>query len=484
MKSTFLKLSSLAIALTMLMGIVVSCDKKPDLTKMDEVERADYMIAALDNESVDSYTVDMSAKITGNMYGVSVQVNIDGDFVYTGALTDTPSNHQEMKMNVKADNNSVGLTVDYESVSGYRDGKMYKKETKDGKSCALVSSVSPEDYKKHEQAVNDVFAEDFDEILKSASTKKSEPRGDGKWNITLSGYTEDAIQKLTDELFSDIGDFTEGYKISDITVKAGVTEELLPIDMGIDMAFERVDTDKEYTEPKVSFVIEYNDMGTATLPEIDLSKYKEVADLAGFIEIQKLLSDYGDSADISFVSANESTVSYMGTQQDTKEIDDVKAETKDGKYTFDVKATVNPGTSDESEVDITYSNGKFTMKGEGMETQTQEMDEASAREYIGNLVDPADLSGAYISDMKLDEDGYTHVFTISDSDYSAFQEAYAAYDAKNFKAEAEVAVKYENGVISEYKYDYNLTATVQNNKMEVTVSADIKFSVSADKNAG
>ncbi len=471
-----IRTASLLLILSMLICLFAACDKKPNLQKMSEAERADYIIGYIGNDEFgSSYATDMKLEMSGTIMGSDFTVTTSGISTYVGVNTDAESFHEESKMTMTVEVNGTQITQKSERVKGYREGKMYESEKEDGKGFSLVSPITPEDYKEHRDRINDGLTdEQLTEAFKKASEKTCTPLEGGGWSATLSGYDAEALASISGDLLDGLDEMYEGYKVVGFTLTANVTEELMPVDIAYGFSFERTDLDSIHKTPELKMSCTFKDIGTAVLPEVDFSKYTEVEGLADYIEIKRALGKLKSADALEFTSDITQNVSMAGQIQTYTETDIAKAELdKDGKYGFTVRATANKGTSSETVVNLKYADGNMKTSGASVQTQNQAMTDAEAKQYLGTILDPLTFTSAQISEIKLDEGGYTHVFTISDPDYSAYEQLYSQLGASGFKAKAEVAVKYENGVISKMKCNFELTAKIQGQTLTNTVSYTI-----------
>ncbi len=474
MRKTLLKAIPLLLAVFMIAGLCVSCSGKPNLQKMTEAERADYLVEVLDEMDADSFAVDMEGRFSGSINEIDVTCKYTVAVACTNARADAPFTHEAMDMVVEMNGKGIDETQEFALVSGYRDGKMYEmEEDEDGKN-ALVSPISAEDYAKHKTRMEEITGGDeVAALLKLAGTKTSQKNEDDTWSAKLSGYSNENIEKITAELFEAAMDlFADDYEVKDYVLEITIDQDHLPTSMKLSAVFEGDEDDED--KPEMTMLCTFKDYDQTTLPEVDLSSYTEVEDLASLLEVQKTLSVLRSADELSFTSKNRSDTKYAGTTQTTKETDEVTVKVVKDKYLFDIDATIT-SDGEKTEATIKYEKGKMTISGKDIQTQSQSMDESAARSYIGDLLDPAKLSSASVSKISHTEGTYTHEFTIADPDYSEFEEAFESLNAKNFQATASVWVKYENGVLGEYKYVYRMTAQVEGKKLEVEVIAVVNI---------
>lgn len=460
---------------------LTSCSGGNDLMKLEGAERADAFFDLASRDPADSYAIEMDSDISGSLYGVKIDAELDSESIYINIDSDTPIYHTVGKSVIKMLTVSGETTQTTKTVSGFRDGKMHESSERDGEKNALVSAISAEDYQKHLETVIGYTDEELSAIHKSASAKECIRNEDGTWSATYSGYSEESLGAIIRYSFDTSVLMLDGYKVSDAILKIEATEDLIPTEWIYELVFERTDMTNLYPEPRAVTTLSFEDIGTAETPEIDFASYTEVEGLAALREIRNIINEMSLSDSGAFTTDNSQNVSLASSVQLAEEIDLVTYKTENGKFSFDIDATVNPRqVSGAVEVDVVYKDGEFKMSGKEIDTQTQAMTDAEARVYITRLFDPAGLVSAQVSDIDTNSGKYTHTFTIANPDYSAFEASLAPMGAGSFKANASVDVIYENGVLKEYKYNFKLTAKVNGQTLTVDVTSTITFSTGTD----
>lgn len=449
---------------------LASCSDKIDLMKLEGAERADAFFDIVNADPADAYSVGMDMKIEGSLYGLSLDAEIESDTTYIDYKSSSPSYHSELKSVITAGE----VKQKTNSVTGFRDGKLYEMTERDGAKNALVSSISVEDFKTHKDFLVGYSDEELEALHKSATVKDCIKNEDGTWSASFSGYSEENVLALIDYAFDPTVLILDGWKVKDIIFTVDADAEFLPTDWEYEIVFEK--TSGNYPEPEAKTEIDFDNIGTAKAPEIDLSTYTEVEGLAELQKIRKLMGEKFTDEAGSFTADSEQRVEVMGTTQYNREIDAVSFKTEGGKYTFTIDAQVNPkSVSGSYDAVIKYANGTFKMEGKGISTVTQEMSDSEARAYISRLYDPAGLSNAQISNIELRKDGYTHLLTIANPDYSAFEASLSALGASGFKANATIGIDFEDGEIKKYEYNLTISAKVSGQTLTVEIKNTVTF---------
>lgn len=453
---------------------LVSCSDKIDLMKLEGAERADAFFDIVNEDPAAAYKVKMEMTIEGSLYGVEIDAEIESDTVYIDYKTSSPAFHSEASSVITIGSAGAKTVQKTSSVSGYRDGKMYEMSERNGVKNALVSSITADEFKAHKNALVGYSDEELSAIHKSATVKECLRNEDGTWSATFSGYPEESLRALIDYTFDPTVLLLDGWRVKDILFTVEADVEFLPTDWEYEIVFEK--TSGDYPLPEAKTEIEFYDIWIAAHPGFDITAYTEVEGLSDLQKIRKALNDKLLADFDSFTSVSTQKVNYDSTTQTTKETDVVAVKSENGKYTFTIDAEVfTPGVVGATNATITYKDGLFTMTGQGITTQKQEMSDSTARAYISRLYDPAGLSSAQISNIAKNTSGHTYLFTLAAPDYSALEASLAAMGAGNVQAQASVGVDYENGVLSAYEYTMIVTANVSGRKLTIEITSTVTF---------
>ncbi len=451
-----------------------SCSDKAKLLRLKGDERADAFFDIVNEDPADSYACELKMEITGSLYGVELEAEIESDTTYIGYNGNTPILHTESRSEISVGPDLSETVQITKSVNGYRDGKLYEMTERDGVKTALVSSITADDYKAHKESLVSYSDEALSAIHKSATVKECLRNDDGTWSASYSGYPEESVRALIDYAFDPTVLILDGWGVKDIVFTVEADAELLPTEWEYEIVFEK--TKGDLPKPEARSEIEFHDVGTAEAPEIDLSSCTEVEGLAQLQQIRKILSDKLLVDHDSFTAISDQKVEYNSTTQHTEETDIVTVKTENGNYTFDIESEIfMPGIVGATNAKITYKNGRFNMSGNNISTQNYEMSDSEARAYISRLYDPAGLSSAQISDISKNTSGLTYVFTLADPDHSAFEASLASMGAGNIQATASVGVDYENGVLKAYDYTMIITANVSGRKLTIEIKSGVIF---------
>ncbi len=470
----------LALTLAMLTCVLAACGGgKVDLSALDEGARADAIFDIASQKPSHTYAVDTTETLIGTVYGIRTEAEIYSNSCYVRTDSRSPIVHLEYDMEMKMISGNVTQTDERKEVLGYRDGKMYSMRKFDGESVSLASQLGYDDYVAHEESMRESTEEEFMAAAKSASVKTTQRTDGGGWVLELSGYSEENLELLIDNQFDMIVCRYEGYRPVDMKLTMEIDKRQRPIKKTCTLVFERTDAasdgDDDYVEPVATYTSTVRDIGRAEAPSVDLSKYKKVDDLRVLDRMQKQLSDLTSADNLEF-TADKSIQVNMGGELSAGEITcTTKIQDRDGAYTFTMTQVEAPNTKDETVYEIAYENGKYSISGKGIPSQTVTMSENEARLMVDQTMDPASFTSSLVSDIKGGSGDFDYVFTLASPDYSAYEQKYSQYGAENFEAVGTVSVKLKDGAISDYRYVFKLTFTMNGETVTEEDCIDVHF---------
>ncbi len=472
------RLFALMLCISLLCSLTACSSGEAKLEKLEGTERADAFFDIVNEDPADEYVTEMQMEIVGSLYGVRIEAELENTATYIDYKGNSPVYHSESRSEITVGSDSAKTVQTTETVSGYRDGKLYERSKNDGKTSALASSVSANEFKAHQKFLTGYTDEELEALHKSATVKECVKNEDGTWSASYSGYSEEDVLALIDYAFDPTVLMLDGYTVKDIIFTVEANADFLPTDWEYEIVFEKTDTSQLYPQAQAKTAIEFKDIGTAKAPEVDLSSYTEVEGLAELQKIRATLGEYLTSDEAgSFTTESKQNANSGSVTNYTHETDYVTYEIKNGEYIFDIDATVKtPADTAGTDYVITYSNGVFVMTQKGTSNEQREaMTESNARVFIYRLIDPVGLSDALISNIKTNDGEYTHTFTLADPDYAALEASLAPLGATNFKAEATVSVVYKDDVLEKYYYCMTMTCSTGELPLTVTVESTITF---------
>ncbi len=468
-KRTIRRISFVIVALMLatLLTALASCEKKVNLSKLEGDELADAIYDLSAKDFKEDSMKNTKETLRGVLYGVSTDVEANTKAYSIGQDTDAPIFHGVSEVVMKFKMGNITQTSERNQTEGYRDGKMYVHREIDDEAMSLLSEISHADFEALNESLRYNTEDELNAAFKSASVKSAEHKENGNWAVTLSGYTEETLKMLIWNTMDNGVYLFEGYRPSDMKVTVEITDDHEPVSGALELVFEKTDEKTENEVPTAITTITIEDFGTATAPEVDLSGYTAVADLRPMILTQKSIGDMEMQDELAFTGEATGKVTFGSNIQKTEVMDDVLVETVDGKYGFTIQETQSPGTRDEMVIDMVFKNGRLQISGDDIESQSQSMTDNEARMTVTKMLDPASFPGALVSDIRVGKNGYDYAFTIHNPDYSEYEQSFAALNAKNYKATGTVSVKLKDGKVTEYRYDFELTATVQGETLKV-----------------
>ncbi len=457
-------------------AMFASCGGKGvNLKKLEGAELADAIFDISAQDFKENCITDTTDEMQGTLFGSIVKVKSHSLTYSIDQTTDAPVLHAEAEMVMDVKMGNITQTQERKHIQGYRDGKMYTHRDDDGNVAAFVSDITYAEFEAFQKTMMYNTEDEVRATVKSATVKTAAQKEDGNWTAELSGYTKETLKLLIKNRMDESVYMYEGYRPSDLKISVEITEDHVPVSLTYELVFEKTDEKTEYEMPTAVTTLLAKDFGTATAPALDLSGYTAVSDIRPLYTVQRSLGDYDMQDSLAFTSETTAKVSYGGSLQQTEVNDVVKFEVKDGKYTFAIKETQYPGTKNEIALDMTYEDGRFKLSGKGVASQSQTMTDNEARITAEKLLDPASITSGLVSDIEAGKNGYDYVLTVHDPDYSQYEQGFESLNAKNYKAEGKVSVKLKDGQVTEYRYDFKLTATVRSDTLTVESTTVVRI---------
>ncbi len=464
-------------------SLLAACRQKVDIAGLTGDARADAILD-LYNKEADNCTLEEKEVYIGTMYGSRTEAEIYSTVYRVGLNSKSPVIYSESDLLTKMVSGNLTTTSEGKQVQGFADGKVFSMRRDDGDSVALVSDITYEEYTAHRDSLLLHTEEEYLAAVKSASKKTAAETDDGGWMTEFSGYSQENLDILIESRFQMMVYLFEGYHPSDMKLTAKIDQKQNPVSMDFVLVYEKdADAGKDDIAPTVTISMTKKDIGKTKALVPNLSEYTEVEDFRPLSTAQKALHDmdYGDRTEL--FSRTNTTVRF-GAQGETGSMTyALTVENKDG-YAFNLIETQMAGTADEFKYTVAYADGKCTVSGKGIPTQSSTMTLAEAQASTGLILDPAGLTSALVSSVqKGDGKEYDYIFTIHNPDYEQYKAAYDPIGATNYRSSGTVSVKMEDGKITAYRYDFKLTADVEGQTMTLNNVTTIYFGTTEDPGA-
>ena len=469
-RSTLLFLLAVSLVLSLASCVVVEDSGETSAEDTTEIPAREYtaeeLLTAIDEkmDSYDSYEAAVEMLISTTTNGINVKTTTTGIEIVRGLKTDNWECFAEVETVVS----SPALTSSQKvtSVEAYIGGNYFisnRGTVIDKVDQKFYSPMSVEDAKAlYEESEVDLF--DFVECI----NKEIKTNEDGTYELTLSGYTANAINKIVEEVELDLDAISH---------------------TAIDLVFViKADADLNATDMELSVVYDKNSASGA-VPEISIkmrfSKYDEAEIGASapnpekytLVDDVRILDDVNDLMDAlkamesgSFTLDITQTLKFMGDTQQSVETDNVTFGTNDKGYFYDIDADM-----DGTKYDISYSQGIQTVAVSGESHQVSQSED-EARAFVESLINSAQYNSLFITQIeKLSDNKYS--FTCSPkSTYQPFIEQMGA----TFRSVTQkIVVTIENGAITAIDSEVNATGAITSGnstyQLTFTVVSDVIF---------
>lgn len=420
----------LFVCLLLAVLVTVSCNNEP---KVSDPESAQELYDRIDEQmsALTSYRVDMDMKMTFFISGIEVvgegtgytieDLNLEGDYYFYTETTTT----------VTAESLSMNQTQ--KNMEAYYRGNYFISNEKDGTSQKLYSAMSAEQAKEfHLESELDTL-----DLIKDCTTKEFSKNEDGTWELSCSGYTKAAIDKISEEMGLDGN--TLSVEVMDMKMVMLADASYRAKQIKIDFVFEET---KQM--PTVSITADYSQYNEAisTTNSLNTEDYTQVDDIRVLDDIEDLLEELGESESVKFTLDLKQLVRASDGKQLSVYTEENKISCGEGDagYFYDIDAYIN-----KTQYDISYQNGKQTVKS-GSQSQENAQSEQEAREWILSLINAANYAPEIVTNVEDKGDG-VYKLTCGNLDTSEYENFFAGSGGKLSTVNQTITVTIKDGRI-------------------------------------
>lgn len=366
------------------------------LTSCGTPKTADALMDKIDKkmDSLKSYQADLTANLSTTISGFQCKADFTGTTISIHGASNKFYYYDMMEGTTEikdGEKNEVMESVKSKDIEAFHEGNMFVFHEQGDQKQALYSSLTKDEYVAYQEKKENSLDIDYEACVNSAFVRNE----DKTWTMTYSGYTKKVIDMVV-EYFGGEEIFEEEVEDMEITIQANADYTVKS--MELKMIF-----DSESAASEFRMKMEYSKYETAMpiIDTLDISQYQEISDCRLLYDFEKMLEDLEGQENGSFVLDITQTLSTSSPsyKQTTTERDTVTYGKKDGKYFYEVKALSN-----DTKYDITYENGKQTIKVSG-QTQTVDQTEKEAKTFIGGLINTANYESIRVSDIQKLDDG-------------------------------------------------------------------------------
>ena len=339
-------------------------------------------------ESANSYKASISMDLETEINGGKMTGKFTGDLIVSGEVSGDYYFYESTHTKINMPDFDV---IETDSLTAYSNGKIYISNEDDDFTQRLCSPATGEEFEDYRSDEEDYGINDFDE----ATNKEFYKNEDSTWTLKYSDYDSADIREFSEKIH--IKDIVDN-DVKDMNVIITADKSYYVTEVLIEFVFEKGENDENL--PKLSMAIKYSDFDAAECIAIDDTQFTAVDDVRILKTIDKTLEELEDDKDGSIRLDTLYEVKVKGTvTTSNKEIDVIKYGETDGKFFYDIDATIN-----NTWADLSYSDGKLTVRS-ASGTSNRSQSDNEARETISTLINGVNYSSMKVTDVKRQDDG-------------------------------------------------------------------------------
>lgn len=388
MKKTLLKLLSLSLVLLMLVGSLSSC-MKAALAVLGEENDARLLLYSLQTAGGKSYTITTESKLTVTVGKTTNSVTSAGEFTEYKIGSKDYRYHMDMTTETVLG----GKYTKMETLKGFQNGRMYSGYDQAADSGYVFSEISRKDYEEHMEEMDMRTTFSFDINKDNCSEITCVKNDDKTRTATFSGFTSSGLEQFFELMDIAPDTFGDGMEIEDICMTLTVDKKLRPETLRLDLIFD-VSDEFEGTDPTMYLEMSFDLDDVEAPADMDFSDYTEVEDLRLADRVEKQLKEMTDKEEGYFTTQINAKVTAASQTQNENTLYTGSYTNEDGSYTHEIKVTdknklYRVGT-------ISYKDGKQEAGGMAASME-KSMTDASAKAFLGSLLNPSNFNAASVS---------------------------------------------------------------------------------------
>lgn len=431
------------------------------LVSCGEPKSAEALYEKVDQvmNSLNSYEMDMDMKMTFYVSGYKVTGESRGHAVEYGLQGDEYYFYQEVDTKVTC--KELSIAENQKNVETYSGGNYFICNESGGASQKLYSALTSQQAMEY-RLENDMEVGD---VFEDCAERSFEKKEDGTWVLIYSGYTKKAIAHLEESMGLDGGLLDA--EIMDMVITCVVDENYYVKRMELEFVFE-----EESKTPTIEISMTYSayDAAEKKATEPDVADYTKVDDIRLLTQVEDMLAERAECESGSFTLAlTQSVTSTASTSSSLyKETDKVTFGEDESGYFYDIDATV-----DNVKYDISYKNGKQTVKTSS-KTQDNDQTDKEARAYIETLINSAGYDCTSVSKVEKRGEGvYRFTCTPGKDVYESY---FANMGGKLTSATQTITVTIKDGQITKIQSVVTAMGSVVNyGTVTLTVNTTVTF---------
>ena len=431
----------------------------------DTVEK---LMERIDNrmDRYDSYKATTEIEMVAYVSGNKIEATGSGSTVTVGDEDDKNyAFYQEYESHTECD--ELDIDESAVSVKAFYDGKMFVSTKSEDIDQRFYSEMSAEAFADHLERVSPDLES---ELLVQCDAKDFVRNDDKSWKITLSGYSDKALEKISDSL--SVSDGILGGEIKDVNITVFADKKFNITSVSMEFVF---DADNADETPKVSAKISYSELGEAKAVELKASDYKKVDNVAILSEVTKMLSEAREDTDgaADIKTTQNVTINGKNVPIYTQEIALGYGE-KEGKFFYNASIK---GTGDAAATEVSYSNGEETTKAPDSAPTKLMRSEQEARALVTSLLNSAQYDEKTVTAITKKSDKFYVLDTLV-PDEDEFDSLLEGIGAKYKSSSKAVSVTVKNDKVASIKSHVEVSAVTTgtvNSNITVIIVSEIVF---------
>ena len=427
--------------------------KKPE-TAQELYDKIDEQMNALT-----SYKADISMSMTFFVGGYEIKGNATG-------YTTVGEDFFQQELTTKLVSDKLDLDQTQKNGEAYYNGNYFISNEQGDKVQKLYSEMTLEEAREcHSE--NELDTIDF---MKECATKNFQKLTGGTWELSCSGYTKGAIEKINESMGLD-NEMLSG-EIMDMKLVIKANEDYLVKQMKMELVFAEADD-----MPAVSVTMNYYQYNSASIAPDSLKTedYRKVDDLKVLFELDKLLEELAERRYCNFTLDIEERVE----DQDGNNLSEYTEENsilfgyENGDYFYDIDSVIN-GT----DYNITYKDRIRTVTS-GDESQKIAQTEVEAREWIKSLINGVGYSSDIVTYVESRGNG-SYKLTCSNLNTDPYEEFYENNSAKLSSVTQTISVVIKDGRLARLSTWISASGSNKYGSLNVIISKTVVFESSTE----
>lgn len=357
-------------------------------------------------DSLQSYETNTELAITYCASGEAIRSTSTGYNIYHIPKTGDPYYYSTTTSTIVSEALNVNTT--HTASEAFYDGTIYISYTNGAFARRLCSPMTSDAYEEH-LAEDSTIRVDFLDCSQKSITEQE----GGTYAVTLSGFSEAAVDATLESLLLQDGDFNTN--VSDLQIHMALDEKYRIVQVQYQFVFDK--NPKNKIEPRYSLTVNYSNYDAAASVSEKLAgeEYTPVEDVTLLTEIDRQILQWAKQDTNMFVWNYSQTLSVGGIQSSYKEEASGKYWHQDGKFRYDISVNRNG-----DKTRYKGQNSRQSVTDAYGYTTSVPQSEREARIFVRDFVQRNNYNPYVVTNITKLEDGvYELTCGIADQEYYA-----------------------------------------------------------------